>query len=73
MTLAFFSGMVLAVIVSAWILYRRANRPPPHVQLLMEMDEEAERSSKAVLRATHSPWQREADWWKSEDDQSAKL
>jgi Fe2+ transport system protein B len=61
MTLAFFLGMVFAILVGAWVLHRRARRPSPHVQLLMELDKP---DRPAPKKAPGQPWERDADWWK---------
>ncbi len=55
----------------AWLIWRRTTKPPPHIQLLMEMDEEISREEAATAeKANHggepepAPWEREQDWWK---------
>lgn len=57
----------------AWIIWRRTTKPAPHIQLLMELDEELSRESAAETEAAGShpaqeaeraPWEREQDWWK---------
>jgi hypothetical protein len=54
----------------AWILWRRAHFPKPHIRLLMEMEEEAKAqavaaTSKETQDDMH-PWEKDADWWKKE-------
>ncbi len=61
----------------AWLIWRRTTKPPPHVQLIMELDEEDEEVRKQETTSTEStapssaepeperaPWEREQDWWK---------
>lgn len=59
----------------AWILWRRAAHPEPHVQLLMELAEESEHETHpAAAREqpeAQAPWEQSADWWKNADDRRA--
>lgn len=55
----------------AWLIWRRTTRPPPHIQLLMEMEDEMARQEAATAEAGNhtgepepAPWEREQDWWK---------
>lgn len=61
--------LVSAFALWAWLVWRRATHPEPHVRLLMEMAEEdtrARREAHAPARETEQaePWERPADWWK---------
>jgi hypothetical protein len=60
-TTGFFLGMVLALLLSAWVLHRRATRPKPHRKLMMEMEMEEEAEQELQ---TGRDWERDADWWK---------
>jgi hypothetical protein len=55
----------------AWIIWRRSTKPEPHVKLLMELEEEAEREKHATTMSeepeTQAPWEQSADWWKKAD------
>ncbi len=67
LTLGFFGGMVVAVAVSAWVLYRRSTQPKPHRQLMLEMEEETERAERresGPAKEERMPWEKDADWWK---------
>lgn len=55
---------------AAWNIWRRTTKPPPHIQLLMELDD---REVPSVVRPGDStlasappsePWEKPADWWK---------
>lgn len=56
-----------------WVIWRRAQHPPPHVKLLMELADEEEEAAQAA-RTRHAgpedddtpaqPWERSADWWR---------
>ncbi len=55
----------------AWLIWRRTTKPAPHIQLLMEMEEETSRQEAAAAESTshadvpeRAPWEREQDWWK---------
>lgn len=55
----------------AWLIWRRTTKPAPHIQLLMEMEEEAARQEATTAEAAKpagepepAPWEREQDWWK---------
>ena len=61
LTLGFFGGMILAILCSAWVLHRRATRPKPHLELLLELQEEEQ---KTATEAKGAPWERSSDWWK---------
>lgn len=59
----------------AIVIWRRTTRPKPHIQLLMELDDDADQQQeKPADQATatfHPPpsgeaWQRPADWWKND-------
>ncbi len=56
---------------AAWNIWRRTCCPPPHVQLLMELEETAAKASLNGARASSHeakpetpPWERPDDWWK---------
>ncbi len=58
--LGFFAGCT-------WMIWRRTTKPEPHVQLLMELeDESAEKPAAPASTQTEeaAPWERQADWWK---------
>jgi hypothetical protein len=55
----------------AWLIWRRTTNPPPHIQLLMELDEEASHQDATTTETSQpagepepAPWEREQDWWK---------
>jgi len=56
----------------AWILWRRSTKPEPHMKLLMELEDEAEREQRRAAAREEpepkAPWEQSADWWKKEDD-----
>lgn len=59
----------------AWLIWRRSTRPQPHVQLLMELEDEAEAANRREghptpqggKREPDAPWEQTADWWKTMD------
>lgn len=76
--LAFLMFMLGFFACWAWLIWRRTTRPPPHIQLIMELDDEDEEarkqestaestapsSSAAEPEPERAPWEREQDWWK---------
>lgn len=52
----------------AWLIWRRTTKPAPHIQLLIEMEEETSRQEAATAdhgnEPERAPWEREQDWWK---------
>lgn len=68
-TLFFLMG---AFAMWAWIIWRRSTKPEPHIQLLMELEDDAEREqSRHATRdepESKAPWEQAADWWKKVDD-----
>jgi hypothetical protein len=51
-----------------WVIWRRTVKPEPHMQLLMELEDE-QRDFKAepatpTPAAESAPWERDTDWWK---------
>lgn len=71
--LAFLMFMLGFFACWAWLIWRRTTRPPPHIKLLMELeDEEAVRMDEARSGESaapagtpeRAPWEREQDWWK---------
>ncbi len=64
------------IATSAWIIWRRNYRPPPHLQLVMELhydeddQEEASPSPQSTSSSKESPapepWEKPADWWKKD-------
>ncbi|MDB6007364.1 MAG: hypothetical protein JWR15_4351 [Prosthecobacter sp.] len=69
-TLLFLLG---AFAMWAWLIWRRTTHPPPHVKLLMELEEEeeAEREARKMTPREESepqaPWEQSPDWWKQSD------
>lgn len=57
----------------AWLIWRRTTRPKPHVQLLMELEDEAskEEAEHATSGGEHvepaAPWEKPEGWWKKMD------
>ena len=53
-----------------WLLWRRSVNPPPHVKLLMELQDEEDAAAKSKPVGPDDkdepaqPWERSADWWK---------
>ncbi|MES2596015.1 MAG: hypothetical protein V4662_11795 [Verrucomicrobiota bacterium] len=72
--LAFLMFMLGFFACWAWLIWRRTTKPPPHIQLIMELDdqEEAERKLESPPESAappsgepeRAPWEREQDWWK---------
>lgn len=63
----------------AWLIYRRSNRPAPHLKLLMELNaadpsdpaqrkkkekEPEKRQEPKQEEEDPAPWERPGDWWK---------
>lgn len=52
----------------AWLILRRTTRPEPHIQLLMELEEELSRTppepEKEKAGEAPAEWEREPDWWR---------
>ena len=57
-----------------WLIWRRTTRPEPHIQLIMEMDDEPEGEPHPATggstaserdREPPPPWEKPADWWKA--------
>lgn len=53
----------------AWMIWRRTTKPEPHMQLIMELQEQNEAAyederTKAAATEEREPWQRADDWWK---------
>ena len=55
----------------SWLIWRRTTKPAPHIQLIMEMEEEAAKQPEASTEAAatgepeRAPWERGADWWRN--------
>jgi hypothetical protein len=68
-TLLFLLG---AFAMWAWLIWRRTTKPEPHVKLLMELEEEAERETRPTASREEpepkAPWEQSPDWWKKADD-----
>lgn len=72
--LAFLMFMLGFFACWAWLIWRRTTKPPPHIQLIMELDDEEaakykdkdspESSAPAGDQPERAPWEREQDWWK---------
>jgi hypothetical protein len=68
-TLLFLLG---AFAMWAWLIWRRTTQPEPHIQLLMELEDEelageALTASAAEEPETPAPWEQSPDWWKKVD------
>jgi hypothetical protein len=71
-TLLFLLG---AFAMWAWLIWLRTTNPPPHVKLLMELEDEAgvEAEDKAPTMTPleepepKAPWEQSPDWWKQAD------
>ena len=50
----------------AWILWRRSQRPQPHVKLLMELDDGQTQEPARPAAETGASWERPVDWWKQQ-------
>jgi MFS superfamily sulfate permease-like transporter len=70
LTLGFFLGMVAAVALSAWVLYRRSAKPEPHRRLLLEMEEREQHTelsrSEPPQADQQQAWEQDPDWWKKQ-------
>ena len=55
----------------AWLIWRRTTKPEPHMQLLMELEEEQAREAQTSVNEpetdTRAPWEQSPDWWKKAD------
>lgn len=69
-TLFFTLGCFVTWMVFIW---RRGVNPPPHVRLIMEVQEEASREEHqpAAEDAPKQPWEKNADWWRKPGDGGA--
>lgn len=51
-----------------WAIWRRTVKPKPHMQLIMELEEEdpqlKEKPATRNPADEPAPWERESDWWK---------
>ena len=51
-----------------WAIWRRTMKPKPHMQLIMELQEEEtdfqEKPASQHPTDPSAPWERESDWWK---------
>ena len=75
-TLGFLFFLLGCFATWAWLLWRRGQRPEPHVQLLMELEEEAQAEPAAdtetqrpeanggAPKEAGEPWELPPDWWK---------
>lgn len=56
----------------AWIIWQRSAKPEPHMQLLMELENELENEKPEAPSVEEAdgkaPWVQSADWWKKADD-----
>jgi hypothetical protein len=68
-TLFFLLG---AFAIWAWMIWRRTTKPEPHVQLLMELENENTPEKLAAAQREQegdaAPWEKSSDWWKTQDD-----
>jgi hypothetical protein len=53
--------------VCAWMIWRRTVHPEPHMQLIMELEQETSTPELAADDEQTPPWERSADWWKQQD------
>jgi hypothetical protein len=70
-TLFFTLGCFVTWMVFIW---RRSVNPPPHVRLIMEVQEEEasrEQRQPAAEDAPPQPWEKNADWWRKPGDGGA--
>lgn len=69
-TLFFTLGCFVTWMVFIW---RRGVNPPPHVRLIMEVQEEASREEHqpAAEDTPKQPWEKNADWWRKPGDGGA--
>lgn len=55
----------------AWLIWRRTTKPEPHMQLLMELEEEQAREAQTSVNEAETdaraPWEQSPDWWKKAD------
>jgi hypothetical protein len=75
-TLGFLFFLLGCFATWAWLIWRRANRPEPHVKLLMELDGHEPRADPETEDPKEktkqqppeedetAPWERPGDWWK---------
>lgn len=70
-TLCFFFFLLGCFATVAWQIWRRTTRPPPHVQLLMELDDSDDeqilsREGDAPPKEPNPkpPWEKNPEWWK---------
>lgn len=64
-TLGFLFFLLGCFATWAWLLWRRSEKPTPHVKLLMEMeDAEHQAEARNAPVDTKEPWERPPDWWK---------
>ena len=64
-TLGFLFFLLACFGAWAWLLWRRAQKPSPHVKLLMEVDEMERKPAETAPTEPPAPWERPADWWKN--------
>lgn len=67
-TLLFLLG---AFAMWAWLIWRRATKPEPHIKLLMELEEESAKEARAgkpeAEPEKRAPWEQTPDWWRKAD------
>lgn len=54
----------------AWLIWRRTTRPEPHIQLIMELEDDPDFSEALKAKAeedTPAPWERDQDWWRNQE------
>lgn len=51
-----------------WAIWRRTTKPEPHMQLIMELEEDEaathQQSPTPKPADEPAPWERQSDWWK---------
>jgi hypothetical protein len=69
-TLAFLFFVLGIGVISAWILWKRQHHPLPHMQLLMEIEQEAQLTAPveptAQSGSSEQAWEKDPDWWRKE-------
>jgi hypothetical protein len=66
LTLGFLFFLIAVFAICAWRLWRRHRNPPPHVQLLIELEAEDDVSDTHESAPPTKIWERDADWWRKE-------
>lgn len=54
----------------AWLIWRRTTRPEPHIQLIMELEDDPEFTGHLKAPAeenSRAAWERDQDWWRNQE------